>query len=146
MVWRWRVPAMKWTFPRWAMSLGLDVRRWALAWVDCTKKWIHWLSWNLKHQTSATNLPYKWWLLEFSAIFICVFSFIGIKDADRALPCPALPCLFFSVPSKFSESVKKMEKQRNLDAQNLKAQLDSIHDVLDTKARHRLMVCHRSCH
>jgi len=26
-----------------------------------------------------------------------------------------------------------MEKQRNLDAQNLKAQLDSIHDVLDTK-------------
>ena len=33
-----------------------------------------------------------------------------------------------------------MEKQRNLDAQNLKAQLDSIHDVLDTKAWHVLKV------
>ena len=27
-----------------------------------------------------------------------------------------------------------MEKQRNLDGQNFKAQLDAIHDVLDTKA------------
>lgn len=35
--------------------------------------------------------------------------------------------------SKVGDSVKKMEKQRDLDAQNLKAQLDSIHDVLDTK-------------
>ena len=40
-------------------------------------------------------------------------------------------CHWFS----YSESYKKMEKQRNLDAQNIKAQLDSIHDVLDTKAR-----------
>ena len=32
------------------------------------------------------------------------------------------------------EAVKKMEKQRNLDGQNFKAQLDAIHDVLDTKA------------
>lgn len=39
--------------------------------------------------------------------------------------------------SKVGDSVKKMEKQRNLDAQNLKAQLDSIHDVLDTKVNEK---------
>jgi len=39
--------------------------------------------------------------------------------------------------SKLGDSYKKMEKQRNLDAQNLKAQLDSIHDVLDTKVNEK---------
>ena len=37
-----------------------------------------------------------------------------------------------------AKSLKKMEKQRNLDAQNIKAQLDAIHDVLDTKAKPNL--------
>ncbi|CAK8990083.1 unnamed protein product [Durusdinium trenchii] len=39
--------------------------------------------------------------------------------------------------SKCGDSFKKMEKQRNLDAQNIKAQLDAIHDVLDTKVNEK---------
>eukprot|EP00439_Symbiodinium_sp_Y106_P025461 s5157_g3.t1 len=38
---------------------------------------------------------------------------------------------------KGSDAVKKMEKQRNLDGQNFKAQLDAIHDVLDTKVNEK---------
>ncbi|CAE7232349.1 ynaI [Symbiodinium sp. CCMP2456] len=39
--------------------------------------------------------------------------------------------------SRLEEAVKKMEKQRNLDGQNFKAQLDAIHDVLDTKVNEK---------
>lgn len=65
---------------------------------------------------------YGWSFLLSSAISVIV----GNKDGDRFFPAVFPWCTL-------SESVKKMEKQRNLDAQNLKAQLDSIHDVLDTK-------------
>merc|ERR1712093_656356 len=34
---------------------------------------------------------------------------------------------------KNSDAVRKMEKQRNMDEQNWKAQMDAVHDVLDTK-------------
>jgi len=38
---------------------------------------------------------------------------------------------------KVGDAFKKMEKQRNLDGQNFKAQLDAIHDVLDTKVNEK---------
>merc|ERR1712093_523988 len=34
---------------------------------------------------------------------------------------------------KNSDATRKMEKQRNMDEQNWKAQMDAVHDVLDTK-------------
>merc|ERR1712093_305532 len=34
---------------------------------------------------------------------------------------------------KSSDAMRKMEKQRNMDEQNWKAQMDAVHDVLDTK-------------
>merc|ERR1711933_548439 len=34
---------------------------------------------------------------------------------------------------KNSDALRKMEKQRNMDEQNWKAQMDAVHDVLDTK-------------
>eukprot|EP00438_Fugacium_kawagutii_P005811 Skav230514 [mRNA] locus=scaffold4943:23933:34986:+ [translate_table: standard] len=45
--------------------------------------------------------------------------------------------LRLDVDARRRKAVKKMEKQRNLDAQNLKAQLDAIHDVLDTKVNEK---------
>jgi len=38
---------------------------------------------------------------------------------------------------KTSDSVRKMEKQRNMDEQNWKAQMDAVHDVLDTKVNEK---------
>ncbi|CAE7517593.1 rihB, partial [Symbiodinium pilosum] len=38
---------------------------------------------------------------------------------------------------KNSDSVRKMEKQRNMDEQNWKAQMDAVHDVLDTKVNEK---------
>merc|ERR1711924_383720 len=33
--------------------------------------------------------------------------------------------------------MRKMEKQRNMDEQNWKAQMDAVHDVLDTKVNEK---------
>merc|ERR1712146_800053 len=38
---------------------------------------------------------------------------------------------------KNSDAVRKMEKQRNMDEQNWKAQMDALHDVLDTKVNEK---------
>ena len=38
---------------------------------------------------------------------------------------------------KDSDTVRKMEKQRNQDEQNWKAQMDAVHDVLDTKVNEK---------
>jgi chromosome segregation ATPase len=38
---------------------------------------------------------------------------------------------------KTSDAVRKMEKQRNMDEQNWKAQMDAVHDVLDTKVNEK---------
>merc|ERR1712019_122480 len=38
---------------------------------------------------------------------------------------------------KNSDAVRKMEKQRNMDEQNWKAQMDAVHDVLDTKVNEK---------
>merc|ERR1719237_1721397 len=38
---------------------------------------------------------------------------------------------------KNSDQVRKMEKQRNMDEQNWKAQMDAVHDVLDTKVNEK---------
>merc|ERR1712070_914418 len=38
---------------------------------------------------------------------------------------------------KNSDSMRKMEKQRNMDEQNWKAQMDAVHDVLDTKVNEK---------
>ncbi|CAJ1409346.1 unnamed protein product [Effrenium voratum] len=38
---------------------------------------------------------------------------------------------------KVGDACKKLDKQRNLDSQNMKAQLDGIHDVLDTKVNEK---------
>ncbi|CAK0870794.1 unnamed protein product [Prorocentrum cordatum] len=36
-----------------------------------------------------------------------------------------------------SDAMRKMEKQRNMDEQNWKAQMDAVHDVLDTKVNEK---------
>ncbi|CAK0788836.1 unnamed protein product [Prorocentrum cordatum] len=38
---------------------------------------------------------------------------------------------------KNSDAMRKMEKQRNMDEQNWKAQMDAVHDVLDTKVNEK---------
>ncbi|CAJ1453617.1 unnamed protein product [Effrenium voratum] len=38
---------------------------------------------------------------------------------------------------KNSDATRKMEKQRNMDEQNWKAQMDAVHDVLDTKVNEK---------
>merc|ERR1711967_50134 len=38
---------------------------------------------------------------------------------------------------KNSDAVRKLEKQRNMDEQNWKAQMDAVHDVLDTKVNEK---------
>jgi chromosome segregation ATPase len=38
---------------------------------------------------------------------------------------------------KNSDAIRKMEKQRNMDEQNWKAQMDAVHDVLDTKVNEK---------
>ena len=38
---------------------------------------------------------------------------------------------------KNGDAVRKMEKQRNMDEQNWKAQMDAVHDVLDTKVNEK---------
>merc|ERR1712227_698396 len=38
---------------------------------------------------------------------------------------------------KSSDAMRKMEKQRNMDEQNWKAQMDAVHDVLDTKVNEK---------
>merc|ERR1712060_238808 len=38
---------------------------------------------------------------------------------------------------KNSDAVRRMEKQRNVDEQNWKAQMDAVHDVLDTKVNEK---------
>merc|ERR1712022_29648 len=38
---------------------------------------------------------------------------------------------------KNSDATRKLEKQRNMDEQNWKAQMDAVHDVLDTKVNEK---------
>merc|ERR1711994_501971 len=38
---------------------------------------------------------------------------------------------------KNSDALRKLEKQRNMDEQNWKAQMDAVHDVLDTKVNEK---------
>merc|ERR1712118_410352 len=38
---------------------------------------------------------------------------------------------------KSSDAMRKMEKQRNMDEQNWKAQMDAVHDLLDTKVNEK---------
>merc|ERR1712182_141905 len=38
---------------------------------------------------------------------------------------------------KSADMLRKMEKQRNQDEQNWKAQMDAVHDVLDTKVNEK---------
>ena len=61
------------------------------------------------------------------SLFVEVIHFIEVKSASHDVDL-----------SKTSEMVRKMEKQRNIDEQNWKAQMDAVHDVHKQVKRQQL--------
>jgi hypothetical protein len=91
--------------------------------------------WRLKWKWSCHVKKTMHFLMDLHEHFVALGIFYAISTSVLSICGFVSSCITISAAE---------EKQRNMDEQNWKAQMDAVHDVLDTKVRRvAWMVSHR---